>query len=388
MALIRDKHAWLGVAFLAVIALVVAGAVAIYQGTFNNVVPITVLADRAGLTLEPGADVKFHGVPIGHVTKVAPAANGARVDIVLDRDRVELIPQDATAQIVPPTAFGAKYLQLTAPTTGPTTPIASGSVISTNHVTVEVNTAFANLTGVLNAAQPKEVNGALSSLALALDQRGTELGQLITTTEHYIAALDPSVPQLTADIRNARAAIAPYTSASPNLLTTLHNSTVISGAISRDSASYISLLSQLTTFSRQTDGLVLTLTSPLLAALNVSVPATSALARYSPELPCIVNGAVYVNKLAEPAVGGTNRGISTYTQLKMPSVPYSASRNLPSVGDDPGPNCYGLPYVGSAADGQPINLYRTGVTRSDQYATSPSTALTGLFGGILNQVGP
>ncbi len=54
-----------GVAFLTVLALLVALSIAIYQKTFSSVTMVTIKADRAGLQLAKFGDVRVHGVLVG-----------------------------------------------------------------------------------------------------------------------------------------------------------------------------------------------------------------------------------------------------------------------------------------------------------------------------------
>ncbi|MCW2557040.1 MAG: MCE-family protein, partial [Mycobacterium sp.] len=51
-----------GFGLVAAIVLILALAVALFRGEFTKTVPVTVIADRAGLVMNPDAKVKMNGV--------------------------------------------------------------------------------------------------------------------------------------------------------------------------------------------------------------------------------------------------------------------------------------------------------------------------------------
>jgi phospholipid/cholesterol/gamma-HCH transport system substrate-binding protein len=92
---------------------VIAAAVLQYRGAFRSTIPVTVQADRAGLTMDTGAPVKFRGVEVGKVRSITTHGRHVEIGLAIDKDSVEDVPSNLTAQLVPPTAFGARYVQLT-----------------------------------------------------------------------------------------------------------------------------------------------------------------------------------------------------------------------------------------------------------------------------------
>jgi phospholipid/cholesterol/gamma-HCH transport system substrate-binding protein len=113
------------------------------------------------------------------------------------------------------------------------------------------------------------------------------------------------------------------------------------------------------------------------------------LERYSPELPCVVLGLASVNKLAEAAVGGTNPGVTTITRLIPGRDPYTYGENLPQLGEDRGPVCFGLPHVTPVEAAQPPPEMRTGANPYVGPQPTPDQAaidtLIGLFEGGVNR---
>ena len=78
-----------GVAFLTVIALLIALSIAIYNKTFARVTTITIEADRAGLQLAKFGDVRVNGALVGQVRTVAQSGDHAEIKVALDRWRFE-----------------------------------------------------------------------------------------------------------------------------------------------------------------------------------------------------------------------------------------------------------------------------------------------------------
>lgn len=390
----RTKHLTYGIAFIALLALVVALTVALYKGSFKSTDGLTLNAQRAGLTMDSGAPVKLRGVQIGRVTRVASAGDGASIGLEIDSKYLKLIPSNVTAQIVPPTAFGAKYVQLSAPTGAVTDPIRSGATIGADHLTVEVNSTFEHLMDVLHAVNPLELNNALSSLADGLAGRGTELGQLISQIDVYLNGLNPSLPNLSADLPKLASVLNTYQGVAPDLLRTAGNATVTSNTVVARQASLDALFLSLTHFSASTSKFLNTNGKPLSTLLDYLDPVTQTAARYAPVLPCTLSGLVVTGNLAIPAIGGQGPGIYTYTRLQPSDDPYTNPKNLPKLGEDSGPNCDGLPNVSQAESTQTFPKYDTGANPSEPAGTPGSTSgnplATTLFGtlaGILSTVG-
>lgn len=340
-----DRQVVYGALFVALLGLLVAGTVAEYRGVFQHNLVVTVQTDRAGLTLTGGAPIKLHGVQIGHVGSVASAGDAVTIRLDIDRDKAADVPADVTAQIVPPTAFGAKYVQLTVPPRSSAGPIAAGAVIPATRVTVEVDQAFENLTRVLAVARPAAVNAALTAVAGAVDNRGRVLGALITQTDRYLRSIDPSLRTLTSDLGRSAPVLKVYAAARPDLVGALGHAADLSDTVVRQRASLQALKQSLTGFSDQADVLLASSQHGIVTSLNLMRPVTSTLERYAPELPCVVLGLQEVNRPMEAAIGGTNPGMTTLTRIVPGRRPYTYGQNLPLLGDDRGPKCYGLPYV-------------------------------------------
>lgn len=383
---VRDRRTVYGFTFLAIIALLIVLTVAMYKGVFKSTEPLTVDASRAGLTLAPGAPVKLRGVDIGTVDKVTEiggiTGKGVRISLKINSGELHNIPSDVTAEIVPPTAFGGKYVQLE-PGASVAPGIAAGSTIKADKVTVEVDTAFENLTKVLNAAHPAQVDAALTAVAEAVDQRGTELGTLIGTSNTYLGSFNNFLGALTSDIKSGQNVASTYAKASYNLVALARQAGVTSQTLTEQKTSLHSFDAGLTVFDAALSGLLGGSGRLITNTVNLYGPVAQLLAIYAPELPCTIQGLDSANRLAEKLVGGTHPGITTITRVVPSRDPYVYPTNLPIVADQSAPSCYGLPYV-TPSEARSTNPYfQSGANPYVGAQPSPaSNLLTTLLGGL------
>src|SRR4051812_20588185 len=109
------RHQLFGLVGLGVIALSVFAIMASYTQLFVPVVHAEVIADRSGLLLDRKADVTLRGIKIGEARSIDPVAGKAVVQIAIDRGYTDAVPVNSTAQIIAPTVFGAKFIDLVPP---------------------------------------------------------------------------------------------------------------------------------------------------------------------------------------------------------------------------------------------------------------------------------
>lgn len=94
------------------VAGVVALAIAMFNGAFTATVPLTVLTDRAGLLMDPGARVKLNGAQIGTVSEITERPDGrAALTLAIDPARMGLLPDNVDVEIGANTVFGAKSVE-------------------------------------------------------------------------------------------------------------------------------------------------------------------------------------------------------------------------------------------------------------------------------------
>lgn len=358
-------------------------AVAMNRGEFTHHTSVDVVADRAGLTLASGARVKFRGVDVGQVASIQAVAHGAKIHVELFDNQVRFVPAHVTAQIVPPTAFGAKYVNLVAGAgSADVQPIVAGATIQATQVTTEFNEAFENLTKVMQAARPDQVNRALTASARILDGRGAQLGELVTGLEEYLGEFNSVLPELSQDLHATAPFLAVYDRSADDLVTLLDHVGVTGRTLTARQSALGDLLTGTSEFSTRTKKFLDVNQPGIAQVVTLFAPVTAALAKYAPELPCVFGGVVELNKQVENIFGGKRPGYFTYTKFRPADTPYRPGVNLPLVREDRGPNCFGLPVIDQGEASRPLPTFDVGAN-PDQEPKPPADELAGTFFGVL-----
>lgn len=331
-----SRHTALGAAF--VVALLTASALvaAQFEGALDRFVPVTVLADRAGLLMDRGAEVKVLGVTVGTVRTVMPTADGAELGVGLYPALVDKVPADVTANVVPLTIFGAKYIELVRPA-GSAPPIKAGAVIAGSRVAVEINETFEHLLGQLNAIEPSRFNLALSAVADALRGNGDKLGELAADLDGYLAQLNPSLPALQDDLSKAPSVLDTYTAVVPDAIRIGDNLGATSDTLA--AGQLAGFLLSLTKFGNQGADFLGGIDQPLADALRISRPTAGLLADYATMFPCLFWGLDLNRELLSR---NQDSGLHVDITVGPGAVPYRYPQDLPQIRPGTGPSCHGM----------------------------------------------
>ncbi|WP_156624097.1 MlaD family protein, partial [Mycobacterium sp. 852002-40037_SCH5390672] len=115
----RPPYRWIGVAVLAILALLAGLIYGQFRGGFTPKTQLTMLASRAGLVMDPGSKVTYNGVEIGRVGSIAETVRdgkpAAKFTLEVYPRYLALIPSNVNADIKATTVFGGKYVSLTTP---------------------------------------------------------------------------------------------------------------------------------------------------------------------------------------------------------------------------------------------------------------------------------
>ncbi|WP_158628603.1 MCE family protein [Saccharopolyspora rhizosphaerae] len=345
----NGRHVLAGAGFLAFLGLLAVLAVAQYHRAFDRVVPITVLADRSGLLMEPGSPVKLRGVEVGSVSEVTTDGSGARVTVELDPEQAERIPAEVSANLVPSTVFGAKHVELRAGRdTGEH--ITAGAVVDRTRVNVELDHTFDNVMRTLSGVPPSKLNAALTSVSGALQGNGERIGALIADTDAYLRAFNPHLPELEARLPEIAATAEDYRDVVDDLSTTAANLGGTSTTLAEQDRAFAGFLLSLTGLGNSTAGTLERHGDQLVRTVDALEPTTGLLSRYSPVVPCFFqgverNGEIIRQVTGGPEFGGTHPNTHVTVSL-LPGMPaYEHPQDLPKTGVDTGPQCHGLPHV-------------------------------------------
>ena len=333
-----------GLLTVLVLVVVVVVAVGLFRDSFKKTVPVTVIADRAGLVMYPNAKVKINGAPVGKVASIEPLPDGgAALHLAIDPASMDAIPANVGAQITSSTVFGSKFVELVAPSRPSPAALRAGTVIQGgDNVTVELNTVFEKLVSVLSSVEPVKLNQTLGALSKSLDGRGDAFGQTLVDLDSALAKLNPALESLNDALEVSPRVFDALADASPDLLATIENTTRLSGTVvdQRDSLDAL-LVSAIGLADIGTD--VLTENrQPLADVVRLLVPTTDLTNQYNPALKCGIAGLL-------PLANGPGLPVPGAVLLQgffLGRERYRYPGNLPKVAAKGGPQCTNLPNVG------------------------------------------
>ncbi|WP_085102106.1 MCE family protein [Mycobacterium paraense] len=324
-----------GVATVVVIGVIIALALTQFRGGFSSTVPVTVLSDRAGLMMNPGAKVKLHGAPVGAVASIEDTPDGAAIHLALDPSRMRLIPANVLVNIVATTAFGAKFIQLIPPESPSPQRLRAGQVLDAARVTVEINTVFQALTSVLAKIDPAKLNETLGAIATAVNGRGARLGQTLSDLNAFLAKIEPSLPNLSHDIAATADVSAGYADAAPDLVTTVANTTRVSQSIVEEQRNLDAFLISTIGLADLGNDVLGTNRQALTDVTHLLLPTTDLTNQYHPALTCALRGMIPLALQPPTPVPG----LEVLGGIALGAERYRYPRNLPRVAAQGGPQC-------------------------------------------------
>ncbi|MGQ4618637.1 MCE family protein [Nocardia sp. R7R-8] len=327
-----------------VFVLAVTGAIASCSGTFVPTTRVYLYADRAGLLMATGSDVKVQGVVIGRVSAVEIERDRAKLTLDLEPGEARRLPVNVGAQIAPTTLFGRKFVTLVVPDNAAGATLTPGAVIDGSKVTVEINDLFQSLLSVLKAIAPQKVNATLAALETALDGHGSRFGELMVSLDRYLAQFNASIPVLQRDVPLLADNMDTLAAATPDLLTTMRNLSTTSATLVEEQANLSAFLLSFSEFGNAGTSFLDSSAIPLIGAVQVLEPTTRVLAEQSPSFPCFLSALNQARTFFERAFGGGRPGLNALGTILMGDPPYTYAKDLPVNGADNPPSCYGYPF--------------------------------------------
>lgn len=288
-----NARALAGLGTVVVLALIFALAVGLFRGSFTKTVPLTVVSPRAGLVMNPDAKVKMRGVQVGSVSSIEARPDGSAVlHLAMDPAQLKLIPSNVQVDIASSTVFGAKFVQLQAPGDPSSKPVQAGAVLQGDHVTVEINTVFQQLTKVLDKIDPAKLNETLGAISKAFDGRGEKMGQTLSDFNAFLGKIEPSLPNLEKSIEAMPPVFTAYGDASPDLLTTVANTSKFSTSIVEEQGNLDSFLLSAIGLADTGNDVLGSNRQGLTTLAQVLLPTAELLDKYHQALYCSIGGLV------------------------------------------------------------------------------------------------
>jgi len=347
-----DPIWWAPVLLLVVIAISTLTAMS-FSGTLRSYQPLTLVSDRAGLVMEDGAKVKLRGVQVGEVTNIGAqtGAPGAvsKLTLKISPEPFKYLPSNLEAEIKSSTAFGAKYVDLIVPADPSPERLKPGSMVRSRNVTVEVNTVFQNLEGVVQSIDPAKLNSILSAIAESVRGKGDVIGQAITDSNNVLLAVNPRMPTVKQDWQLFGQTAKVYSDAAQNIVSILDSFSTTSKTISNNAQALDTLLLSSVGFSNAGINTIGGTETNLVRAMNILDPTTALLMKYSPTYTCLFQGAQwFLEHGGRDAIGGNGKSVIMDAALLAGDDPYRYPDNLPIVNATGGPG--GRPSCGSLPD--------------------------------------
>ncbi|WP_033293360.1 MCE family protein [Amycolatopsis jejuensis] len=340
----RLRYQLLGLIFLVVAAVFFTTTIAVYRKVFTPVTLVKLETDHVGSQLRVGGDVKVRGMLVGEIRAVRAVGDHAELDLALQPDKTGVIPANVSARLLPKTLFGERYVALQLPEQ-PQRHIEAGDVIPQDRSSsaIELEQVLDHVMPLLQAVQPEKLASTLSAVSTALDGRGKQLGQTLVQLSDYLGKLNPSLPDLKADITGLANVSATYDKAAPDILQALSDLTTTSRTIVEKRQGLSDVYATVTTASVDLTRFLEVNKDNLIRLTTAVQPTLDVLAKYAPEYPCLLKQLAGSVPNAELAFGkGT-----AHPEVSRVTIEFTASRGkyLPGV-DEPkyddkrGPRCY------------------------------------------------
>ncbi len=350
-----------GLVFLAVLIGLVGLTVALYQKAFTPVVTVVIEADRIGNQLSVGGDVKARGLLVGEIRDVESTGDGARIELALKPEMARMLPSDVTAQMLPKTLFGEKYVALQPDTGSNARPLREGDVIpqDRSETARETSQALDNLLPLLQTLKPQQLSMTLNALSTALRGRGDQIGENLEIVDTYLRSFNPELGRLEANNRGVADYADILTEAAPDILKVLDNLSFVNRSLVDQEDELNTFLTSTTGFTGEMGSLLSENEDRFITLAAESVGPLQTLARYSPEFPCLAEGLAESSAFIADTFGGLQPGLHITLEFVPQQGGYRPG-DEPVFGEDSGPSCFGL-------EGEPIRPFPIYTEVTDGY---------------------
>ena len=345
------KRRLLGVLLIVLVVGLISLSIMIYEKVFTDTDTITLKADSTGNQLILDSDVKVNGLIVGSVSDIQAEGKHAIVTMAIEPDKMQDIPSNVKAVVLPKTLFGEQYVSLVIPNTqGLAPPIKDGATIGPDRSkgALEAQDVLGDLLPLLQAVQPAELNETLNAIATALHNKGPELGRVLTHFDQYLKIMNPNTAKLVDDIKKLGQVSLEYNNLAPDLFATLRNLETSAHTVIQKRTQF----DQLLTSGAGTAGILQSFLNDnerrIIAVTGQTVKIYGLLDQYSPEFRCLLIGISNLNDLANTAIYDHQIHLSAtvdYTNLgpyKLKS-PRDGQPETPRLITGKGPHCFGLP---------------------------------------------
>ena len=341
-----------GVVMLVIAVVIVVLVYLQFRGDFLTRTQLTMISDRAGLSMNSGDKVTYNGVEIGRVANIQEVNEGgvpkAKFTLDVDPKYIKLIPANVDAQIKATTVFGNKYVSFTSPPdpkaarVSPKTPISVKA--GPGGVTTEFNTLFQTVVSISEKVDPVKLNETLAATAQALDGLGDRFGRSIVHGNEILSDLNPKMPQIRYDTQRLADLADTYANASPDLFDFLHNAVTTARTLNQEQSNLDAALMASVGFGNTAADVFERGGPYLVRGAEDLIPTSQLLNTYSPEIFCTIRNFHDVAPKIADSLGGNGYSLRAHAEVVGPGNPYVYPDNLPRVnargGPEGAPGCW------------------------------------------------
>jgi phospholipid/cholesterol/gamma-HCH transport system substrate-binding protein len=330
-----------GFVLLVVLVLVLGVIYHQFRGGFTATTPLTLLASRSGLMVDPGSKVTFNGVEIGKVTGTgAVDVHGkpkAKISIGVQTRYLNLIPANVHADIRASTVFGNKYVAFDSPKSPVQQRISRSDVIDVSSVTTEFNTLFETVMSLTEQVDPIKLNQTLTATAQALDGLGDAFGQSLQHGDEIVGDLNAQMPEIRYDTARLADLTEIYADAAPDLIDGLEHATVTADTLNEHAVNLDQALMASIGLGN-TGGDIFERSAPYFVRSAADLIPTSKTLNYnSPALYCSIRNFSKVEPRFAERIGGNGYSLVGGGSVIGAPNPYIYPDNLPRVNAHGGP---------------------------------------------------
>ncbi len=305
----------LGIGFLALMLFFVWLTYAFFNKTFVSSEMVTLQTTKAGSNLPKNADVKLRGMIVGSVRSIEPAGEGVEMKLAIQPEDIDRIPADVTADIVPKTLFGEKYIALIAPEgTGPDSEsLKAGDTIQRAEVPIEVEELLNDIYPLLQAVEPADLSYTLSAVAQALEGRGEKIGDTLVTLNDYLNEINPDVPVLVDDVVKLGEVADVYSEQLPTIAEVLRNTVTTGNTVVEKRTELAAFFDEGTRLAGTLEEFLAANADDLEALSSQSREVLEVSSKYSSTFPCFLGGMATII----PRLDSVLRNRTVHIDLKL-----------------------------------------------------------------------
>jgi phospholipid/cholesterol/gamma-HCH transport system substrate-binding protein len=330
-----------GLVLLLVVAVVLSLTWAQFRGYFDKKASLVVMAERAGLSMDPGSKVTFNGVPIGRLKSAGVVTDGeeSRAKLLLDVEPqyLNMIPANVDAELRATTVFGNKYISFLSPADPSSDKLKSGAVINATSTTTEFNTLFETIMGIAQQLDPVKLNQTLTAAAQALDGLGDKFGQSLVNGNDILGELNARMPQIRRDTTGLADLSGVYADAAPDLFDGLDHAVVTARTLNAQRGDVDKALMSAVGFGNNAGDIFERGGPYLVRGAQDLLPTSKLLDYYSPELLCTLRNFHDVAPKFADMLGGNGYSLVLADELVGAGNGYVYPDNLPRVNARGGP---------------------------------------------------